>query len=133
MLQNSLWRPLLLFYYFFTKLFTVLSGGSLLLFFALLINFLIQILQTSLAAFSSFSVTFYDILNTTPSELSLEARSSLSFIFLALHLLHGFGSSFKTVGVDSKYYNIIKSFTLIFSIIIPFGFIFIALFHNLMH
>ena len=58
---------------------------------------------------------------------------SISFIFLALHLLHGFSSSFKTVGVDSKYYNIIKSFTFIFSIAIPLGFIFIALFHNLTH
>ena len=58
---------------------------------------------------------------------------SISFIFLALHLLHGFSSSFKTVGVGSKYHNIIKSFTFIFSILIPFGFIFIAVFHNLMH
>ena len=58
---------------------------------------------------------------------------SLSFIFLALHLLHGFSSSLKTVGVNSRYYNLLKSFTLIFSIAIPFGFIFIAIFHNLMH
>ena len=58
---------------------------------------------------------------------------SLSFIFLALHLLHGFSSSLKTVGVNSRYYNLLKSFTLIFSIVIPFGFIFIAIFHNLMH
>ena len=58
---------------------------------------------------------------------------SVSFIFLALHLLHGFSSSFKTIGVDSKYYKPIKSFTFIFSILIPFGFIFIAVFHNLMH
>ena len=58
---------------------------------------------------------------------------SVSFIFLALHLLHGFSSSFKTIGVDSKYYKPIKLFTLIFSILIPFGFIFIAVFHNLMH
>ena len=53
---------------------------------------------------------------------------SLSFIFLALHLLHGFSSSLKTVGVNSRYYNLLKSFTLIFSIAIPFGFIFIAIF-----
>ena len=58
---------------------------------------------------------------------------SISFIFLALHLLHGFSSSFKTIGVDSKYYKPIKSLTFIFSILIPFGFIFIAVFHNLTH
>lgn len=56
---------------------------------------------------------------------------SLSFIFLALHLLHGFSSSFKTVGVNSKYYDLIQKSTFIFSITIPLGFIFIAIFHNL--
>lgn len=56
---------------------------------------------------------------------------SLSFIFLALHLLHGFSSSFKTVGVNSKYYDLIQKVTFIFSITIPLGFIFIAIFHNL--
>ncbi len=55
----------------------------------------------------------------------------ISFVFLALHLLHGFSSSFKTIGVDSKYYNPIQKFTLFFSIIIPFGFIFIAVYHYL--
>ena len=56
---------------------------------------------------------------------------SLSFVFLALHLLHGFSSSFKTVGVNSKYYDLIQKATFIFSITIPLGFIFIAIFHNL--
>ncbi len=55
----------------------------------------------------------------------------ISFIFLSLHLLHGFSSSFKTIGVDSKYYNSIQKLTFLFSIIIPFGFIFIAIFHYL--
>ena len=56
---------------------------------------------------------------------------SFSFIFLALHLLHGFSSSFKTVGVDSKYCNLIQKGTFLFSVLIPAGFIFIAIFHNL--
>ena len=56
---------------------------------------------------------------------------SISFIFLSLHLLHGFSSSFKTIGVDSKYYNPIQKFTFIFSTLIPGGFIFIAIFHYL--
>ena len=55
----------------------------------------------------------------------------LSFVFLALHLLHGFASSFQSVGVNNKYSKTIKSFTIAFSIIIPLGFIFIALFHHL--
>jgi len=55
----------------------------------------------------------------------------VSFIFLSLHLLHGFSSSFKTIGVDSRYYNSIQKLTLLFSLIIPLGFIFIAIFHYL--
>ena len=38
---------------------------------------------------------------------------------------------FKTVGVNSKYYDLIQKATFIFSITIPLGFIFIAIFHNL--
>ena len=55
----------------------------------------------------------------------------LSFIFLSLHLLHGFASSFQTVGVNNKYSNIIKKFATGFSVIVPFGFVLIALFHHL--
>ena len=55
----------------------------------------------------------------------------LSFVFLALHLLHGFASSFQSVGVNNKYSKTIKYFTVSFSVVIPSGFIFIALFHHL--
>jgi len=55
----------------------------------------------------------------------------LSFIFLSLHLLHGFSSSFQSVGVNNKYSKAIKTFTVAFSIVVPVGFIFIALFHHL--
>ena len=54
-----------------------------------------------------------------------------SFIFLSLHLLHGFASSFQSVGVNNKYSKAIKSFATAFSIIVPIGFVFIALFHHL--
>ena len=55
----------------------------------------------------------------------------LSFIFLSLHLLHGFASSFQSVGVNNKYSKTIKKITTGFSIIVPVGFVFIALFHHL--
>ena len=64
----------------------------------------------------------------SPARVAIYA---LSFIFLSLHLFHGFASSFQSVGVNNKYSKSIKSFTVIFSIVIPFGFIFIALFHHL--
>jgi succinate dehydrogenase / fumarate reductase cytochrome b subunit len=53
----------------------------------------------------------------------------ISFVFLALHLNHGFASSFQSVGVNNKYSSSIKKFAIAFSVIIPIGFIFIALFH----
>jgi succinate dehydrogenase / fumarate reductase cytochrome b subunit len=56
---------------------------------------------------------------------------SVSFFFLALHLYHGFASSFQTVGVNNKFSKSIKLFTIAFSILVPLGFVFIAVFHHL--
>ncbi|WP_072347436.1 succinate dehydrogenase cytochrome b subunit [Flavobacteriaceae bacterium A100] len=57
----------------------------------------------------------------------------LGFVFLALHLLHGFGSAFQSVGANNKYTKGLKGFGKAFAIIIPLGFIFIALFHHFNH
>ena len=56
---------------------------------------------------------------------------ALSFVFLSLHLFHGFSSSFQSVGLNNKYTHGIKLFTVAFSLLIPAGFIFIAIFHYL--
>ena len=56
---------------------------------------------------------------------------SVSFVFLALHLYHGFSSSFQSVGFNNKYSSALKLFANGFSIIIPLGFIFIDIFHHL--
>jgi succinate dehydrogenase / fumarate reductase cytochrome b subunit len=56
---------------------------------------------------------------------------ALSFVFLSLHLLHGFSSSFQSMGLNNKYTRGIKLFTVAFSLVIPAGFIFIAIFHHL--
>ena len=55
----------------------------------------------------------------------------VSFLLLALHLWHGFSSSFQTMGVNNKYTPAIKTVTKIFSVVIPLGFAFIALYHHL--
>ncbi len=57
----------------------------------------------------------------------------ISFVFLALHLLHGFASSFQSVGVNNKYSTNIQKFAKAFAVVIPVGFIFIALFHHFNH
>lgn len=56
---------------------------------------------------------------------------ALSFIFLSLHLFHGFSSSFQSMGLNNKYSRGIKLFTVAFSLVIPGGFIFIAIFHHI--
>ena len=57
----------------------------------------------------------------------------LSFILLSLHLQHGFSSSFQSVGQNNKYTKGLKGFGLGFAIIVPLGFVFIALFHHFNH
>ena len=57
----------------------------------------------------------------------------LGFVFLALHLLHGFMSAFQSVGANNKYTNALKGFGKAYSILIPLGFVVIALFHHFNH
>jgi succinate dehydrogenase / fumarate reductase cytochrome b subunit len=53
----------------------------------------------------------------------------IGFVFLALHLLHGFNSAFQSVGGNNKYTKALKSFGIAYAVLIPLGFIVIALFH----
>ena len=56
----------------------------------------------------------------------------IAFILLGLHLAHGFQSSFQSIGArHPKYTPIIKAVGTWYSILIPAGFIFIALYHFL--
>ncbi|MDF2932920.1 MAG: succinate dehydrogenase [Chryseobacterium sp.] len=54
----------------------------------------------------------------------------VAFGLLGLHLSHGFQSSFQSIGArHPKYTPVIKAFGNWYSILIPLGFIFIAIFH----
>ena len=53
----------------------------------------------------------------------------VAFLLLSLHLWHGFNSSFQSVGLNNKFTKALHKFGYAFAIIVPFGFIFIALFH----
>ncbi|MEC7454239.1 MAG: succinate dehydrogenase cytochrome b subunit [Bacteroidota bacterium] len=57
----------------------------------------------------------------------------VSFVFLALHLSHGFSSAFQSVGFNNKYTPVLKSIGKVYAIGIPSGFAFIAVFHFLNH
>lgn len=53
----------------------------------------------------------------------------ISFVLLALHLLHGFQSAFQSMGFNNKYTPTVKSLGKIYAVAIPFGFIVIAVYH----
>ncbi len=57
----------------------------------------------------------------------------LSFIFLALHLVHGLSSSTQSLGTNNKYATTIVKISYAFGIGIPLGFCFIALYHFFIH
>ena len=57
----------------------------------------------------------------------------LAFVFLALHLLHGFTSAFQSMGVTAGRKKVLQNIGKAYSIIIPLGFIFIALYHHFNH
>jgi len=54
----------------------------------------------------------------------------LAFLLLSVHLWHGFNSSFQSVGFANKYAKALHKLGYTFAIVVPFGFIFIALFHH---
>lgn len=61
------------------------------------------------------------------------ALYSISFVLLGFHLWHGFNSSFQSVGFNNKYSKALHKLGYGFAIVVPFGFIFIALFHHFNH
>ncbi|MEX1190810.1 MAG: succinate dehydrogenase cytochrome b subunit [Brumimicrobium sp.] len=57
----------------------------------------------------------------------------VAFVLLALHLLHGFGSAFQSMGQNNKYIDSLKKFGVVFSIVVPLGFIITAVALYLKH
>ncbi len=57
----------------------------------------------------------------------------LAFVFLMLHLLHGFTSAFQSMGATAGRKKLLQNIGKAYSIIIPLGFIFIAIYHHFNH
>jgi len=57
----------------------------------------------------------------------------IAFVFLALHLLHGFQSAFQSMGMNNKYTRGFEKGAKAYAIIVPLLFIFIALYHYFNH
>lgn len=73
---------------------------------------------------------YYDELTHKFEDLTKVVIYVISFGFLSLHLLHGFSSSFQSLGLN-KYNFLIKIIANIYALGIPLGFSFIAIFHYL--
>jgi succinate dehydrogenase / fumarate reductase cytochrome b subunit len=114
----------------------IITGIMVLLFLALhLYDFFfpemnIKYVQGDMTGMINGEYRFYPELVHKFSDTVRVAIYCLSFVFLSLHLLHGFQSAFQSVGFNHrKYTPIIKKISNIYAIVIPAGFIFIALFH----
>ena len=57
----------------------------------------------------------------------------IAFVFLGLHLAHGFTSAFQSMGGTVGRKKLLQNIGKAYSIIIPAGFIFIAIYHHLKH
>ncbi len=57
----------------------------------------------------------------------------ISFGLLSMHLLHGFSSALKSMGANKYYSKFVKNLIHLYSIGIPLGFCFIALYHFISH
>ncbi len=57
----------------------------------------------------------------------------LAFVFLALHLLHGVTSAFQSLGSTAWKKNVFKNIAKAYAILVPLGFIIIALYHYINH
>ena len=53
----------------------------------------------------------------------------VAFLFLGIHLLHGFSSSFQTMGLSEKHLKTVRIISNSFAFIITFGFMLIAIVH----
>ena len=108
------------------------SGFAILAFIVLhFIDFWIPEMQYKYIDFSPENPTryFHELVEKFHNPVKVSAYV-IAFIFLILHLLHGFNSAFQSVGANNKYTKALKGFSKIYAIGIPLGFIFIALFHH---
>ena len=73
---------------------------------------------------------YYDELNHKFASPVRTGLYTLAFVLLSVHLWHGFNSSFQSVGFNNKYSKSLHKLGYSFAIVIPFGFIIVALFHH---
>ena len=110
----------------------IISGAVILAFLALhLYDFWVHEMDFKYVEHLSPEPTrYWEELHHKFADLWRVALYVVSFVLLGLHLSHGFQSSFQSVGANHpKYLPAIKTIGNVYAVIIPLGFIFIAIFH----
>jgi succinate dehydrogenase / fumarate reductase, cytochrome b subunit len=104
----------------------IVSGVMVVLFLVLhLKDYFIEVKSGNLGGFD----TDYEMVTNLFNSGLYTSVYVLAFIFLGLHLHHGFQSAFQTIGINHpKYTPFIKKLALAFTIIVPAGFAFISIY-----
>lgn len=71
--------------------------------------------------------TYYGRLMDKFSELWRVVLYCVAFVLLSLHLLHGAGSSWQSIGISNKFINRTQKVWIWYAIVVPLGFVFIAI------
>lgn len=116
----------------------IITGAMILVFLAIhFADFWVPTISKNYLGVVPEHATEYEHLVHKFSALWRVALYVVAFVLLALHLMHGFQSAFQSVGANHRKYNgFIKGLGKAYAILIPLGFIFVALFHfitNLNH
>ncbi len=72
----------------------------------------------------------YELVRTTLSNPVFSVIYIVSFVLLGFHLAHGFRSAFQTLGIiiNKKVDKVLRSLAYLYAVLVPGGFIFIALY-----
>ncbi|MBS9767172.1 MAG: succinate dehydrogenase cytochrome b subunit [Flavobacteriaceae bacterium] len=113
----------------------IYSGGFILIFLAIhMFDFWAHEMQYKyIEVLEPNPTRYYEELKHAFAPIWRVAMYCLGFLFLSLHLLHGFQSAFQSVGFNNKYTSVVKGLGKFYAIIVPLTFAFIALFHHFNH
>lgn len=110
----------------FTSRSMAITGITVLLFLILhLKDYFVEVKSGNLGGYDND----YDMVTQLFTSPAYTAIYVLAFVFLALHLHHGFQSAFQTIGVNHpKYTPFIKKLALAYTILVPAGFALISIY-----
>lgn len=110
----------------------IVTGGLILIYLIIhLVDFWVPTISKNYLGMDN-GLTEYEHLSEKFQPVWRVALYLISFVLLGLHLAHGFQSSFQSVGArHPKYTPFIKAFGTWYSILIPLGFVAVAVFHFL--